>query len=144
MGKYDDIIDYDRPIIKKHTRMDIYNRAKIFAPFAALTGYEAAIENKKKIVVAKKELNDELTDQLNERLIYLSLLLENGEQPIVTVIYYQIDKDTKEGEYIKFTGKAVKLDISSRIIQIVDRKISLDDIRELMSDEFSSIENRMA
>ncbi len=43
MGKYDDIINLDRPISKNHRPMPIENRAAQFAPFAALTGYDDAI-----------------------------------------------------------------------------------------------------
>lgn len=44
MGNYDDIINIKRHVSKKHSPMDISNRAKIFSPFAALKGYEDAIE----------------------------------------------------------------------------------------------------
>ena len=44
MGKYDDIINLTHPTSKKHPRMDAMNRAAQFAPFAALTGLDEAIE----------------------------------------------------------------------------------------------------
>lgn len=45
--KYSDIIDLPRhePDPDKHPRMDVYNRAAQFAPFAALTGFDDSIEN---------------------------------------------------------------------------------------------------
>ncbi|WP_034465506.1 hypothetical protein [Butyrivibrio proteoclasticus] len=43
MGKYDDIINLNRPISKKHSPMPLENRAAQFMPFAALTGFEDAI-----------------------------------------------------------------------------------------------------
>ena len=44
--KYEDIIDLPRhePDADKHPRMDVYNRAAQFAPFAALTGFEESID----------------------------------------------------------------------------------------------------
>ena len=47
--KYKDIIDLPRhePDPEKHPRMDVYNRAAQFAPFAALAGFEESIENAK-------------------------------------------------------------------------------------------------
>ena len=47
MDKYEDIIDLPRhePDEEKHPRMDVYNRAAQFAPFAALTGFEESIDN---------------------------------------------------------------------------------------------------
>ena len=44
MGKYDDIIHFEHPTSAKHPRMDVMNRAAQFAPFAALTGLDDAIE----------------------------------------------------------------------------------------------------
>ncbi len=44
MGAYDDIINLKHPTSKKHPCMDAMNRAAQFAPFAALTGLDAAIE----------------------------------------------------------------------------------------------------
>lgn len=49
--EYKDIIDKSRPehngddFEAKHPHMSRENRAKIFAPFAALKGYEEAIDN---------------------------------------------------------------------------------------------------
>ena len=40
---YDDIINQPHYEPKHHPRMSMWNRAAQFAPFAALTGYDAAI-----------------------------------------------------------------------------------------------------
>ncbi len=42
--QYDDIINMSRPISKNHKPMPLYDRAAQFAPFAALTGHDAAIK----------------------------------------------------------------------------------------------------
>ena len=44
MGNYDDIINLPHPEPKQHPRMSMSQRAAQFAPFAALTGYEEAID----------------------------------------------------------------------------------------------------
>ena len=43
-GDYSDIIDLPRPEPQNHPRMSLQNRAAQFAPFAALTGFEGAIQ----------------------------------------------------------------------------------------------------
>jgi len=49
--EYKDIINKERPVHDgdefeaRHPKMTRENRAKIFAPFAALKGYEEAIDN---------------------------------------------------------------------------------------------------
>lgn len=55
MGNYDDIIDLNRPKSMR-PKMDIADRAKIFMPFAALKGYDEAIEDINKIVAGRDEL----------------------------------------------------------------------------------------
>ena len=47
---YADIIDLPHYEPRHHPRMSMWNRAAQFAPFAALTGYDAAIrETKEKV-----------------------------------------------------------------------------------------------
>ena len=41
---YDDIINLPHHVSKRHPQMSMWNRAAQFAPFAALTGYEEAIQ----------------------------------------------------------------------------------------------------
>ena len=132
--KYDDILHMEYPLkssdVIKHPRMRIEDRAKIFVPFAALKGYEEAIAAKQKIVVARKELSEEAREYLDSQLRRIELLLTNGQHPIITVVYFQKDKESSEvgGEYIQFTGMVAKFDRTSRILQIVDRRLRLDDI----------------
>ena len=42
--KYSDIIDLERPVLKKRN-ISIEDRAAQFAPFAALTGYHESVED---------------------------------------------------------------------------------------------------
>ena len=57
--RYDDLIDleYPRPDrdLKKHPPMPMINRAAQFAPFAALTGYDAAIDETARITGEENE-----------------------------------------------------------------------------------------
>ncbi len=53
-NKYDDIINIEHHVSKKHMPMSRKNRAAQFAPFAALNGYEESIEETENIV----NLND--------------------------------------------------------------------------------------
>ena len=46
---YDDIINLPHHVSKKHPQMSMYQRAAQFAPFAALTGHDKAIEQTAKI-----------------------------------------------------------------------------------------------
>ena len=48
MSYYDDIINLPHHVSTKHPRMSMYNRSAQFSPFAALKGYEKAIEEARK------------------------------------------------------------------------------------------------
>ena len=131
---YDDIIHMkyplDRTDVIKHPRMHAEDRAKIFAPFAALKGYEEAINLKQKIVVPRITLSEESKEYLDLQLGKMERMLLDGQHPIITVVYFQKDKASYEnaGEYIQFTGMVAKFDRTSRILQIVEKKLRLEDI----------------
>lgn len=48
MDNYEDIINLPHHVSKTYPQMSMYNRAAQFSPFAALTGYEKAIEEVRK------------------------------------------------------------------------------------------------
>jgi hypothetical protein len=140
--KYDDIIHMDYPLkssdVIRHPRMKVEDRAKIFAPFAALKGYEEAIAAKQKIIVPRIELSEESKEYLDLQLGRIDRLLIQGQHPIITVVYFQLDKGSNEagGEYIQFTGMVSKLDHSSRILQIVEKRLRMNDIYSIESEDF--------
>lgn len=129
--KYDDIIEVQYPFkdIEKIRTMTIEERAKIFAPFAALKGHSEAIAAKQKIVASKVELSEESAQQMDYSLMDIDNQLKNGKHPIIKLIYFKQDVRLKDkGEYIELSGVVAKLNKELRWIQIVNKKISLDDI----------------
>ena len=60
--QYDDIIHLPHPTSKKHPRMAAIDRAAQFSPFAALTGYEQALEETKEIAIERVENEIETED----------------------------------------------------------------------------------
>jgi hypothetical protein len=55
MDNYEDIINLEHHVSKKHPQMPMANRAAQFAPFAALTGYDEAIDE---AIAESEEEND--------------------------------------------------------------------------------------
>jgi len=141
--EYDDIIHMEYPLksidqVKvKHPKMSIGDRAKIFAPFAALKGYEEAIAAKQKIVVPRIELSEEAKDYLDMQLGKIDGMLKEGKHPIITVVYFQKDRLSNKdgGEYIQFTGMLAKFDRTSHVIQIVEKRLRLEDICSIEGEE---------
>lgn len=104
---------------KPKAKMPIPDRAKQFMPFAALKGLPDALAAKEKIAVKKIELSSEMYEELDRKMHQV----ERGR--IITVIYF------KEGEYLKLTGMVARIDPNSRILQIVNTKITFDDILDI-------------
>lgn len=139
--KYDDIIQMEYPLknadTRKHPRMSLENRAKIFMPFAALRGYEEAIAAKQKIVVPRMELSEESREYLDEKLKEIEAQLAAGRHPVTAIVYFEKDGNSAEGdgEYIQFTGMVAKLDRNLRILQLVERRFPLEDIFSIEIEE---------
>lgn len=56
--QYDDILMFPYHGSKRHSRMSLLNRAAQFAPFAALNGYDAAIQEVARRAVFSSESSD--------------------------------------------------------------------------------------
>jgi hypothetical protein len=76
MNPYDDIINLPHHTSAKRPRMSIYDRAAQFSPFAALTGYDAAISETARLTDKKIELDEYKKADLNERLCMIQDLTE--------------------------------------------------------------------
>lgn len=64
--EYDDIIGLPHHVSKRHPQMSMYQRAAQFAPFAALTGHDAAIrktELENTLSFDKKDESDDFPTQ---------------------------------------------------------------------------------
>lgn len=100
-------------------KMDRAERAKQFMPFDALKGLKAALREKERVVVEKKVLSEEKGEELDRRLHELQL------KNMVTVIYFQQD------EYVKVTGMVSRIDLTARLLKVVNTKIDFDDIYDI-------------
>ena len=67
-NSYDDIINLPHPVSKNHPQMPLRDRAAQFAPFAALTGHDAAIKETARLTDERLELSEEAIAQLNEKI----------------------------------------------------------------------------
>ena len=72
--KYGDILEMERPqteeSLRKHPRMTLQNRAKIFSPFSPLRGYDEqlAAEKQRTERVPKRILTEEEMSALSDKL----------------------------------------------------------------------------
>ncbi len=69
MSRYDDIINLPHHVSPTRQRMSMLDRAAQFAPFAALTGYEAAVGETARLTAERRELDAQEAEELNRREI---------------------------------------------------------------------------
>ena len=126
MGNYDDIIDLPHPTSERHPRMPMANRAAMFSPFAALSGYDDAVKETARLTDGKIELTEEEKANLDARL----QLLEPGIAASFT--YFQPDSRKQGGAYVTASGEVKRIDGIAREIILMDgRRIPIDDILEV-------------
>lgn len=125
--KYDDIINLPHYTSKKRPRMSMHDRAAQFSPFAALTGYEDAVEETARLTDSKIELDDDKAADINTKL---QLIKEHlSEQPEVTVIYFVPDEKKLGGAYMTLTDKVRIIDEYERLLVFLSgKRILIDDI----------------
>lgn len=133
--QYDDIIGLPHPVSATHPRMTMNERAAQFSPFAALTGYDAAIQETARLTSEKIEPDEDSKAALDTKQ---QLLLDRiGEQPEVTVTYFLPDERKHGGVYVTVTGNVKKIDAYERSMIMTDGTIiPLDDILEMESELF--------
>lgn len=138
--KYDDIIDLPHHVSATHAQMPIGDRAAQFSPFAALTGYDAAVREAARLTEDRAELSEKSGLILDEKL---QLLLEHiGQRPAVTITYFLPDKKKDGGAYVKAAGPVKRVVEADREIIMLDgTRIPLEEIISMDGELFRAVEN---
>ena len=129
--KYDDIINLPHHISKKHPQMSMEERAAQFAPFAALVGYEDAVEETARITTKRIELNEEEKNILDIKLQMLKEQMHVQIYPEITIMYFVPELKKDGGKYIKISGTVKRIDEYKQLI-IFDDKTEIP-INEIIS-----------
>lgn len=115
--------------------MSMLNRAAQFAPFAALTGHGAAINETARLTFARLELSSEMQQQLSARLNFALDNKVRKSELIFTV--FIPDKLKSGGKYIQVKGIIKKYDEYNRIVILTsNRRLSIDNIVSIEGDIF--------
>lgn len=117
--KYDDILHLPHPEPQNHPRMSRQQRAAQFSPFAALVGYDAAIEETARLTDDQIMLDADRIAELDAAL--QSLQAEIGSRPEVTVTYFCPDERKSGGAYRVKTGKLKRIDTVAGKLIFTDR-----------------------
>lgn len=116
--RYDDIIHRDHHVSDRRPRMSVGDRAAQFSPFAALTGFEAAISETGRLTDGRIELGEDGKAMLDEKLRRVFEQIQ--WQPQVQLVHFQPDSRKAGGAYLSCTGRVKRIDQHRRTIFLSD------------------------
>ena len=133
-GPYDDIIALPHPTSRRHPRMPAADRAAQFAPFAALTGYAAAVKETARETEAFTELAEDEAATLDRQLRLLEERIR--ERPWVVLTCFQPDQRKAGGAYVEVQGRVKRMDAAAGAITLEDgREIPVSYILEIKEED---------
>jgi len=135
---YDDIIQLTHHVSSVHPHMSIHDRAAQFAPFAALTGHDAAIKETARLTDERLELSDEVIMRLNDQL---NMIRDNiGTEQEVSITYFVPDDKKSGGAYLTHSGVVKKIDEFERKLIMQDETvIPIEQISEIQGEIFKGL-----
>jgi len=128
--KYAAIIDMPHHVSETRERMSMRDRAGQFAPFAALTGYDAIIKESARLTGTKLEQADHAIEELDRSIRALLELPKEERRARVTHFVRDVRKDG--GSYVTEEVTVLKAEALEGLLYLGDgRKIAFTNISEL-------------
>ena len=135
---YDDIINLPHHVSTTRPHMAAIDRAAQFSPFAALTGYDAAIKETARLTDERIELDEYMKDDLREKLQIIADRIK--EHPEIAITYFQPDEKKNGGTYVTTISTAKKIDEYERVVIMADgTAIPIDEIINIDGQIFETI-----
>ena len=138
--QYDDILNmtYPNPEIEKDFPDKILRSAQ-FAPFAALTGHDEAIEETARLTESKAELDEYQKAELNDKLQFLN---NSDMDEEVSITYFVPDKRKSGGAYVIKKGIVIKVrEYEKDVVMYDGTEIRIDDIIAIEGNQFNETES---
>ena len=112
-----------------HPRMSLQDRAAQFSPFAALTGYDAALKEKARLTDQFIELDEDRKQEINRQIGYLQ---QHLSEPItVKITYFEPDTRKEGGAYNVLEGCVRRIDENNKSLRIQEMEIPIDRIYQI-------------
>lgn len=138
-GKYSDMISLSPLRYDGCEPMSLHDRAAQFSPFAALVGYDDAVEETARYTDKKRELTEDEAETLNARLAELGDRL--SEQPEIRVSFFTGDPRKQGGCYTVRSGRVRIIDWYEGALVFTDgARIGLSELEWLEFTENGSEE----
>ena len=103
-------------VSRNHPQMPMEARAAQFAPFAALTGYDAVIHESARLTDKQVELEEYDNNRLNRKFAELMDILNT--HPEITVSYFKPDDRKTGGTYASVSGNIKKIHTYEQILEM--------------------------
>ena len=145
MTDYSLALSRDRPshdrdaFSRRHPKMSLQNRAKIFAPFDALPDLRWKVAERQKITRPPARLTEDARELLDRKLRWLDRYCRSD--PDRDRPPEELNGDGIRGNYRETTGMVSRVDASACFLQIIDMKIPFGDIYVLEGDLFRHLED---
>ena len=137
-GQYVDIIQLLHHVSLTRPQMSMHDRAAQFSPFAARTGYDAAVKETARLTDKKIMLDEEALTFLNRKYQILVDRLDERSEVIIT--YFKPDARKSGGAYAEIVGAVKKVDDFERIIVMMDgTKLPMDDVLDIEGEIFAEL-----
>lgn len=138
-GRYDDIIHLPHHVSPKRKRLSMVERGAQFSPFAALTGYEAAIQETGRMTDCEILLDADEKTVLDEKLRFL--YEHRKEKPEITITYFVPDEWKDGGAYKTVKARLKAVDPNRKALLLEDGTVVyFERIRELWGEGFRLLE----
>ncbi len=128
MKDYSHIINHPHHISQTHPQMPPSARAAQFSAFAALTGYEDAVRETRRLTTERIILDDTVTEEINR------ILRDIEEHPTeqISITYFMPDLFKEGGEYVTVSGRIRRLDpVNKEVCMENGLTIPMDDIFDI-------------
>ena len=127
-SKYDDIINLPHHTSETRGHMSARDRAAQFSPFAALTGYDAAIAETARLTSERIELTEQRMEVLNARL---QMLLDELKLR-AKITYFKPDERKEGGAYTDIVGSVKRFDSVEGLLVMADgTKIPIGELYDV-------------
>lgn len=137
--RYDDIINLPHHVSSVHPHMSMAGRAAQFSPFAALTGYDDAIVETRRLTDEKTEISEDVQAVLDRKMQIVRQRV--SEHPEIEITYFQPDEKKSGGTYITLCAAVKKFDAYGQVLIMQNgMEIPVTDITGLEGDIFSVLD----
>lgn len=152
MGKYDDIINLPHHTSDHHPQMTLSARAAQFSPFAALDGFDEAVDETARSTDEKRELTGDEKERIGDALNMIAERLKENTGPETSadvarpgisadvagagisadVTYFIPDEKKSGGKYVSKKIRIILIDARKRVVAASDgTEISVDQITDI-------------